>query len=1139
MRYLRLKRHDLFLLLIMASISSLGQDLQKASEVNVIPPSPNVAAFNKFVDIPVSYYTGTPDVTIPLYEIKMNQLSLPITLSYHASGLKVEELASWIGAGWTLNASGVISRTVKGLPDELYQVADNKKGFFHNGRLFLADGSFNYSKITECSRTTRTETWKITSDATTTTPDSVSRGYLDTEPDLYYYNFPGGSGKFTFTQKHQLIKLSVDDTKIITDPFTNNASLPTTLNPTSYEWEMVGEDGVHYKFKNAERTKVISASTGGGFSPYSPSIENYQSSWHLDEISLNGEWIRFYYTNEFQQYDVKLGESGQFSVVGGTTSSPVSYSLINTQVDAKRLVRIETSNGYKVCFYASKADRKDLIGSKRLQYVRIFKDGVLIKGYQLDNGPNDVNATQSNGAYFGNNAKLKLRNVTPNGISDTTLTINGHQFQYYEDLTFPALDSKNQDYWGYYNAAANGSSLLPVYKDTLYHVNTNSSVNREPDLNFAQIGSLKGIIYPTGGYTKFQYELHDYYATRYKTPYSFQATATGGSLSSPVVTTKTFTVTSTYSASIFTDGNSNDFYSFTKLKKWNAVTDLYDIDVNLSMNGLGNRRNLPPGNYQLLAQNGNGGTTFIRIEYEQPETRNVVAGGLRIKHLITYDPTSNKKLVKSFNYKLGATTMSSGVLFTPINLGGYLTTYTSGSIGGVAGQVCFSDSPTYFVNVSTSTQIPLALNQGSHIGYSEVRVFDLLEADINLSEIDASKKNGATIYTFVNEKDNSFKSYPYVPQKDLSHKNGKMISETHYRFNGSVLKKISEQTFDYLEEALPNQVKGLNFKAVATSFCYNCNSSNYASNEYTLNAKWYYLNSVTAKEYDDNEVLKLSTTTNYLYDPARTHRQTIGKTLQNSKGEVTSEEYTRMPGIPALVTQVVKKINGAQVSGEKMTYNGKLPGSYSVWDVQSNPSTYFYKSIFTYSGNQLQSIIANPVGESLIGTQKSYIWGHNGAHVIAEVINAKPEQIYYTSFEENGILGNSANPAKTGAKYWNSNTYNFAAQGFVPSNTTNLKVSYWYWNGSQWLFSGETDWGTGTITAGTRLDEIRVYPKGALMTTYTYQLGAGLASATNSNAKTDYYLYDAFNRLELVKDDKGNILQQYQYNYQTGVPAID
>lgn len=86
--------------------------------MEVIPPSPNAQAMNKFVDVPVGKYTGIADISVPIFELKLAQFSLPIVLKYHSSGLKVAEEASWVGAGWSLDAGGAIMRVVRGLPDE-------------------------------------------------------------------------------------------------------------------------------------------------------------------------------------------------------------------------------------------------------------------------------------------------------------------------------------------------------------------------------------------------------------------------------------------------------------------------------------------------------------------------------------------------------------------------------------------------------------------------------------------------------------------------------------------------------------------------------------------------------------------------------------------------------------------------------------------------------------------------------------------------------------------------------------------------------------------------------------------------------------------------------------------------------------
>jgi hypothetical protein len=61
------------------------------------------AASVRFKDVPVNLATGA--------------MSLPISLDYNGSGMKNQEVASWCGANWSLNAGGMITRMVRGLPD--------------------------------------------------------------------------------------------------------------------------------------------------------------------------------------------------------------------------------------------------------------------------------------------------------------------------------------------------------------------------------------------------------------------------------------------------------------------------------------------------------------------------------------------------------------------------------------------------------------------------------------------------------------------------------------------------------------------------------------------------------------------------------------------------------------------------------------------------------------------------------------------------------------------------------------------------------------------------------------------------------------------------------------------------------------
>lgn len=85
-------------------------------ENSTIQP-PDVAAFQKVNFLPVNNYTGRVNVSIPIFTIKTGNITVPISLSYNSSGVKVNDSGSSVGLNWSLNERGVISKIVKGMED--------------------------------------------------------------------------------------------------------------------------------------------------------------------------------------------------------------------------------------------------------------------------------------------------------------------------------------------------------------------------------------------------------------------------------------------------------------------------------------------------------------------------------------------------------------------------------------------------------------------------------------------------------------------------------------------------------------------------------------------------------------------------------------------------------------------------------------------------------------------------------------------------------------------------------------------------------------------------------------------------------------------------------------------------------------
>lgn len=108
-------RTYIILLLVLCNISIRAEEQYgdyATRKYSVIPPSPEVASLMKYIDVPVSHFTGQPQIEIPIYTITEGSLSVPISLSYRGGGVKQNELPGIISKGWTLMAGMTISRTV-------------------------------------------------------------------------------------------------------------------------------------------------------------------------------------------------------------------------------------------------------------------------------------------------------------------------------------------------------------------------------------------------------------------------------------------------------------------------------------------------------------------------------------------------------------------------------------------------------------------------------------------------------------------------------------------------------------------------------------------------------------------------------------------------------------------------------------------------------------------------------------------------------------------------------------------------------------------------------------------------------------------------------------------------------------------
>lgn len=76
-----MRKFTILSLLLLCCFTAMAQFIDKTITERPIPPSPAASSLLQFVDMPVGHYTGTTQVSIPIYEIKGKDISLPISLS--------------------------------------------------------------------------------------------------------------------------------------------------------------------------------------------------------------------------------------------------------------------------------------------------------------------------------------------------------------------------------------------------------------------------------------------------------------------------------------------------------------------------------------------------------------------------------------------------------------------------------------------------------------------------------------------------------------------------------------------------------------------------------------------------------------------------------------------------------------------------------------------------------------------------------------------------------------------------------------------------------------------------------------------------------------------------------------------------
>ncbi|MFZ2783944.1 MAG: hypothetical protein WAZ36_06065 [Sediminibacterium sp.] len=1059
------------MLLCIYSISQTGPYIPK-----VIPPSPDASSLGKYGEIPVGKYTGAASLSVPIYTISTGGIQIPISLSYNGSGIKVEEQASWVGLGWSLNAGGAIAISTVGLSD------------FRPNSGFL-NHSYDLTTFPALSEQDKKNMVTL-----------ISNGSLDIDPDIYMYNVNGNSGKFII-DKSAMKAISVPRNDL-------QVNLPGTT--PGNEWEILDAKGNKYIF-NAKETSVADDRIGH--------VHTFNSTYYLTKIITNtNAEIIFNYQSYSSLYYIRNSSSKDYvdplnlnqTDPGCLQTYSENYSLI--EIQGKRIESIVWAGG-KVVFKKNQTFREDILNDYNLQSVEIHdeQDSVLKKfNFAYDYFVGSESGYPSFLTSQMPNKRLRLLSVTESDSANNSLS--PYSFEYNDGV--PYYFTRAQDLWGYYNGVDANQTLLPKTSATL------GDANRKTNEVFAKAGSIKKVTYPTNGTSEFFYESNDalipvsefykydepLYSPTFEPADIAVSLAAGQHLASFTAPAsingndllKRFNYTITFPTSINCPGTNRDCTGNLEILLTSS-DNLHIIDLVAAgtfVNGVSSGEVwLQAGKTYSLTKygSGNANNTVCQVTGKNnPQiftingvsSINVKVGGLRISSIVS-NPTTGVHGVKKFFYHSNVQAAENEKLLQPSS--GTLSSYPEFSYHVT------ETGPNYLCakySMSANSVAPMAVNGGSVAGYKFCQ-------EVSVSPTEQQKT--ITEYLSTQDFQDSYSyTYPFVNEQSRDYLRGWVLDEKKYRMNGTSFELASQDsnTYNYVETTYLSVVGAKNGcvdyytnSSLGTRECQNTIFKNYR-----LSTKWFYKKSTLQKLFQDS-TLYLSSLTNYFYDNDLNLQLTRTETTDSKGDSIRTtlkypHDFAVAPASPLNVyDSMVNKHRIGEVVEEIKT---NVTANKEIQRVRNNFGSFQGAQLVMPSS--IQKSISNGILENEIlfdnydskgnliqytkrdGTIVSILWGYNSQYPVAEIINST-----YTT---------------------------------VSSNI------------SQTVLDNPAD----DVTLRNHLNGLRSIP-GAIVTTYTYKPIVGKSSETDPRGRTTYYEYDTLGRLQYIRDHDHNIIKSYEYQY--------
>lgn len=1165
---------------------------------DVVPPAPEAASLGKYVDMPVNYSSGLPQISLPLFNATNRDVTVPVSLSYHAGGIRVEEIASRVGLGWNLQAGGSITRSVRGIAD------DGPNGWL-SPETTVSDFKTTPGGVTgENNKNVLME-------------EALSGGN-DYEPDIFNFSYPGGGGKFIFDENGNVTTIPGSEHKITyTMGGGNLAGISSFVitDPNGYKY-FFGQYGSAVARDVTANTQSFTDSEPqeDGIALPSEQVRNNYSTWYLLRIDspVSDAGISLHYTSFENVIAINRGGQTQMSnhshawgddICEPTTGFRTTYSRsVNTEL---ALSQIDFGLG-KILFHYTSSFRTDLPGSRALDKVVLIDKNLkelrtfdLIHDYWTsDDHDSYVPILNAPKEHF--TKRLFLEKVVETGEDNSDP--KEYIFDYEDDEDMPNRFSYEQDIWGFYNGAGNNENLLPTRYDPglIFPTPTDQSVfvdegaDRRSNLAKGKVYSIKSITYPTGGSAHFDFEANGVFRDRrdlhlantyFETEDDHLATYHyNPSVNSSEIE---FTVDESH-----LDGALRFTYDVTGCNVQEGPNGMVECGIAVNLVGVSD-----PGYFRQLSLNDNynfrvaPGTYKLQVEVISPadvtyahaiitgfknaspyaDRQEFSVGGLRV-YRTTMDDTFGNKIIREYSYISNENDIKKGVYASSGVLGAQKWSFYEKGV-----RYCPQTDFAIADQETSYSTIPASGTGTGHVTYTKVLETQLPDnGEVLPPHSTLSFARGFTVYDYEfapDQPQSGTEVFPYAPYKEFGWLRGGIKKQSHFGKEGAIFRQISSQ--ETKREHAKNA--GDPFYKEIEAIKIDKRGSLPVFSLYKVVAGASHIKQRITRNFQINGSIEEITDFEYNQHFLRSDKTTV--THSDGQKTITSVKYTDdsfgdelssveksalsdMVQANMLVPVLTETFRNDETNpvGKSLTVfqglnAGFLPVAARFWNEDLND----YEQRLTYSytdeGNYKHLIKDG-------GEQVAYIWGYDNSRATARVTNVSAfSDVAYSSFESED-KGNweYEGSSDTGPDLPSGQRFYDLTAGAISKSGLNTGrqyiLSFWEKGDGAVTVSNSTEnnsaetankfgWHyhellvtnteTLTISGTNEIDELRLYPLGAQMTTYTYKLLRGVTSVGSPNNSFTHYVYDKQGRLHFTKDQDGNILKLVEYKYKESI----